>query len=62
MRLVQLPLSFHAEAATHDDLARKVNGKIGDGYELFGPPFLSEEMKYQSMTKAIDHTSQISTP
>jgi hypothetical protein len=42
---------FHADAATHDELARKVNEKLTAGYELFGPPFLSEEMMYQSMTK-----------
>lgn len=42
---------FHADAATHDELARKVNAKINSGYELFGAPFLSEEMMYQAMTK-----------
>jgi hypothetical protein len=42
---------FHADAATHDELARKVNEKLDTGYELFGPPFLSEEMMYQAMTK-----------
>jgi hypothetical protein len=47
---------FHADAATHDELARKVNEKLSCGYELLGPPFLSEEMMYQSMTKPI-HTS-----
>ena len=35
---------FHADAATHEELARKVNEKLSDGYELYGPPFLSEEM------------------
>ena len=49
---------FHADAATHDDLARKVNEKIGEDYELFGPPFLSKEMMYQSMIKVIDQASQ----
>jgi hypothetical protein len=44
---------FHADAATHDELARKVNEKLGGGYELYGPPFLSEEMMYQAMTKPI---------
>ena len=44
---------FHADAATHDELARKVNEKLNTGYELFGPPFLSEEMMYQAMTKPI---------
>jgi hypothetical protein len=44
---------FHADAATHDDLARKVNEKLSAGYELFGSPFLSEEMMYQAMTRPI---------
>jgi hypothetical protein len=43
---------FHADAATHDDLARKVNAKLSDGYVLCGPPFLSEDMMYQAMTKS----------
>jgi hypothetical protein len=43
--------AFHADAATHDDLARKVNEKLAAGYELHGPPFLAEEMMYQAMTK-----------
>ena len=43
---------FHADAATHDELARKVNEKLAEGYELLGGPFLSEEMMYQSMTKS----------
>lgn len=47
---------FHADAATHDELARKVNEKLVDGYELFGRPFLSEEMMYQAMTKLMDQT------
>jgi hypothetical protein len=42
---------FHADAATHDELARKVNEKLCCGYELIGAPFLSEEMMYQAMTK-----------
>jgi hypothetical protein len=41
---------FHADAATHDELARKVNEKLGAGYELVGAPFLSEEMMHQAMT------------
>ncbi|MGO9445932.1 MAG: hypothetical protein ACLPXB_14300 [Thiobacillaceae bacterium] len=57
-----IAVPFHADAATHDELARKVNEKIHDGYELFGPPFLSEEMMYQSMTKPIYQTSQVPTP
>jgi hypothetical protein len=44
---------FHADAATHDEVARKVNDKLSGGYELYGPPFLSEEMMYQAMTKSI---------
>ena len=43
---------FHADAATHDELARKVNEKLNAGYELLGPPFLGKEMMYQPMTKA----------
>ena len=44
---------FHADAATHDELARKVNELLNSGYELYGPPFFSEEMMYQAMTKPI---------
>ena len=44
---------FHSDAATHDELARKVSEKLNAGYELLGPPFLSEEMMYQPMTKSI---------
>jgi len=33
--------------------ARKVNEKLSAGYELYGSPFLSEEMMYQAMTKPI---------
>ena len=53
---------FHADAATHDDLARKVNEKLKVGCELFGTPFLSEEMMYQAMTKSIRLPSQPTTP
>jgi len=53
---------FHADAATHDELARKVNEKLSCGYELFGTPFLSEEMMYQAMTQAIQETSKPTTP
>jgi len=42
---------FHADAATHDELARKVNEKLGGGYELYGTPFLSESMMYQAMIR-----------
>jgi hypothetical protein len=44
-------VAFHADAATHEELARKVNEKLSGGYELYGPPFLSEEMMYQAMMK-----------
>ncbi len=44
---------FHADAATHEELARKVNEKLSSGYELYGPPFFSEEMMYQAMTKQL---------
>jgi hypothetical protein len=44
---------FHADAATHEELARKVNENLTGGYELYGPPFLSEEMMYQAMIKPI---------
>jgi len=48
---IVVAVAFHADAATHDELARKVMEKLGSGYELFGAPFLSEEMMYQAMTK-----------
>ena len=51
-------VSFHADAATHDELSRKVNEKLGAGYELHGPPFLSEAMMYQAMTKPVCQASQ----
>jgi acetate kinase len=35
---------FHVDAATHNELARKVNEKLRGGCELYGPSFLSEEM------------------
>jgi len=49
---------FHADAATHDELAREVNKKLSGGYELYGPPFLSKEMMYQTMTKPVQPSSQ----
>jgi hypothetical protein len=52
---------FHADAATHDELARKVNEKFSAGYELVGAPFLSEEMMYQSMTKPVQTSSKTPT-
>ena len=50
---------FHADAATHDELARIVNEKLTAGYELLGAPFLSEEMMYQAMTRPIIQTSPL---
>ena len=50
---------FHADAATHDELARKVNEKLTAGYELLGAPFLSEEMMYQAMTRTILQASPL---
>jgi hypothetical protein len=50
---------FHADAATHDELARKVNERLNAGYELLGAPFLSEEMMYQAMTRQIIQTSPL---
>ncbi len=44
---------FHADAATHEELARKVNERLSSGYELYGPPFHSEEMMYQAMTRRL---------
>ncbi len=55
-------VAFHADAATHDELVRKVNEKISGGYELYGAPFLSEEMMYQAMTKPLLQTSPLPTP
>ena len=52
---------FHAEADTHDELARKVNEKLNAGYELYGAPFLSEGMMYQPMTKPILPMAQLPT-
>jgi hypothetical protein len=28
---------FHADAATHEELTRKVNENLSGGYELYGP-------------------------
>ena len=50
---VIVAVPFHADAATHEELARKVNEKLSGGYELYGSPFFSEEMMYQAMTKQI---------
>ena len=58
---VIVAVPFHADAATHEELARKVNERLSDGYELYGPPFLSEEMMYQAMTKPILQASPPST-
>ena len=61
MEYVIVAVPFHADAATHEELARKVNEKLSEGYELYGPPFLSEEMMYQAMTRRIVQTSPPST-
>ena len=53
-----IAVPFHADAATHDELARKVNEKLCCGYDLLGAPFLSEEMMYQSMTKPVQTPSK----
>jgi len=52
---------FHADATTHEELARKVNEKLNGGYELFNAPFFSEEMMYQAMTRPIPQTAQSPT-
>jgi len=59
---VIIAVPFHADAATHDELARKVNEKLNGGYELLGAPFLSKEMMYQPMTKPIQPGSHPPTP
>ena len=56
-----IAVPFHADAATHDELARKVNERLTAGYELLGGPFLSEEMMYQAMTRPINQTSPLPT-
>ncbi len=50
-QIVAVP--FHADAATHDELARKVNEKLQSGYELYGTPFLSEDMMYQAVIRIL---------
>ena len=62
IQYIILAVPFHADAATHDEMARKVNERLTAGYELFGAPFLSEEMMYQAMTRPILQTSQPPTP
>ena len=52
-----IAVPFHADAATHEELSRKVNEKLNGGYELHGPPFFSEEMMYQAMTKPLLQTT-----
>jgi len=51
LEYIIVALPFHADAATHDELARKVNEKLGGGYELYGTPFLSGSMMYQAMIR-----------
>jgi hypothetical protein len=55
--IVAMP--FHADAASHEELAQKVNEKPRVGYELLGAPFLSEEMMYQAMIKPIIQPSPL---
>jgi hypothetical protein len=62
LEYIIVAVPFHADAATHDDLARKVNEKLNDGYELLGAPLLSKEIMYQPMTKPIQQNSQPTTP
>ena len=59
---VIIAVPFHADAVTHDELARKVNEKLNGGYELLGAPFLSKEMMCQPMTKPIQPGSHPPTP
>ena len=54
-----IAVPFHADAATHEELSRKVNEKLNAGYELHGSPVLSEEMMYQAMTKPNLQTSPL---
>ncbi len=58
---VIVAVPFHADAATHEELARKVNEKLSSGYELYGAPFSSEEMMYQAMTKPTVQPSPLPT-
>ena len=50
---------FHDDAATNEELARKVNEKLSGGYELYGPPFFGGEMMYQAMTKPSRQTTPL---
>jgi hypothetical protein len=62
IKYIIVAVPFHADGATHDELARNVNEKLNAGYELYGSPFLSEEMMYQAMTKPLLQVSQPPTP
>ena len=53
LEYIIVAVPFHADAATHEELARKVNEKLSSGFELYGPLFLSEDMMYQAMTRPI---------
>jgi hypothetical protein len=53
LEYIIIAMPIHADAATHDELARKVNESPSGAYELYDPPFLSEEMMYQAMVKPI---------
>jgi len=48
-KIVAVP--FHADAATHEQLTQRVNEHLDQGYELYGTPFLSEEMMYQALMR-----------
>ena len=48
-----LAVPFHADAATHEELAQKVNAKLHEGYELYCAPFLRQDMMYQAMTRPL---------
>jgi hypothetical protein len=46
-----IAVPFHADAATHEELARLVNEKIRSGFEPLGAPVVTKEMMYQAMTR-----------
>jgi hypothetical protein len=54
LEYIIVAVPFHADAATHEELARQVNEKLSGGFELYGPPFVTEEMMYQAMTKVAE--------
>ncbi len=46
-----LAVARHGGKPTHEELAAKVNQKLGEGYALLGQPFFGEKMMYQAVTK-----------